>query len=753
MSDQRIDYKAMNKIRQDKEADFLEDMAMKGLPLTSDHIETLKKAGRDIKKLLELTELDEGGKVKFEKSSLGFEIGIPEFGNGKYRDNGVDIKISDWKPKSVIEHTDDFYEFILSMNEQGFQRKTKYKPFEKYVQQAHNWLADKRTMEDCVDREERIEYFQREWDRCLDNTLYFADKYIYLKENDDEGDAIKYLAKPVHEVLLFLADCGYSMIIGKPRQIAATTTFHCFSVKKLTFVRNMFIKFVTMDVDTAEEIMDDKLKFPVAMMPGWLAPSVKGNSEEGLTFGRKIKGNKGKIGGANSRFGIVAPTVSAINAGAPPIVMVDEAGYIKTLGKMLREARPTMFRQDLKTGKLVMKRQVIIWSTGGVDEGKNRVKTKAFEEEVNHAREQWKQKNFKYGIIPVFFDWTTRPGMNREFYEDEKRNYTTDGPQKEQMMNQFRLTYPSKWEDMFLIEAKTIIPSSTISWHEDRIMKAGDNFRPQPGYFEPILDMNSPTDEHDDFGYKIIGAKFVPVEIGSSRATVWILMHPEKGWRYRYYKGTDPIMSDNGYSNMASTIWDKRLQTVSAIMNYREEDYKYVYQQVFLLGLYYNPDGFQDNVPELLEANIGTAYRDYVDRKGYFRTMVQRTELADIFSGGSQLIGIDNRGARNKFIINKMEEMFQMYGKNFYFMVMFTQARTFVCTLNERGNDIWGVSDKRQYQDDTLFSGVFSYICSLTYTREPFKIGGDMDRYVMVREPYTDDAGNLRYRMVKKMVH
>ena len=138
MSDQRIDYKAMYKLRQDKEADFLEDMALKGLPLTPDQVNILKKAGRDVKKLLELTQLDEEGQAKFEKSSLGFEIKIPEFGNGNYKDNGVDIKAADWMPDSVIKHSDEFYDFILSMNEQGFQRKTSYKPFELYIQQAHN---------------------------------------------------------------------------------------------------------------------------------------------------------------------------------------------------------------------------------------------------------------------------------------------------------------------------------------------------------------------------------------------------------------------------------------------------------------------------------------------------------------------------------------------------------------------------------------------------------------------------------------
>jgi len=749
----KLDYNTLNKLRSDKQADFLEDMASNGLPLTQEQLRFLKENNRNVEEYISSIADESMTSTKFDKTNLGIEIGKPEYGNGKYFDNGVDIQTSEWKPKSTMEHTDEFYEFVTSMNEQGFQRKTKYKELQLYIQQAHNWLADSRCMEDCLDREEMIQYFNQEWKRCTENSLYFLDKYVYLTDSNDEGDSIKYLAKPVHEVLLFLADCGYSMIIGKPRQIAATTTFQGWSIKKLTFIKNNFIKFVTMDVETAEEIMEDKLKFPVSMMPKWLRPSILGDSMEGLRFGRKISGKKGARAGANSRFQIVAPTVSAINAGSPPIVMVDEAGYIKVLGKMIRESRPTMFKTDPATGKLRMKQQLIIWSTGGVDEGKNRTKTKSFEEEVNHARDKWKKKEFDYGIIPIFFDWTTRPGITKDFYETEKKNYTSEGADKEQQMNQFRLTYPSKWEDMFLIDAKTLIPSSAISWHEERINKAGHEYKPTPGYFEPILDLSSPTNVNDDFGYKVIGATFVEVEPGSDRATTWIFMGPKKNWKHRYYGGVDPIASDNGYSNMAATIWDKKVQTIVAITNFRDDDYKHTYQQCFLLGLYYNPDNHREGVPILLESNIGTSYRDYVEAKGYYHVLVYRTQLPNIFQGGSQIIGIDNRATRTKFIINKMEEMVRYYGNNFYFMVLFAQLRTFTCVVSDKGNDIWGVSDKRQYQDDTLFSSVFSYICSLSFDREPVNFKTDKDKVIKIRQSYTDSRGNLKYRMVEKSIY
>lgn len=750
MEEDRSYKRAINELRKDKQADFLEELGNSGVPLSSDQLKLLLSRNRDIKKFIENSD-DVLDATKFAKEDLGDEIKKPEWGNGKYRHSGTEVSTSDWMPKSVIYHEEDFVEWITSMNEIGFQEKSKFKKFEKYIEQAHNWLSENKRFEDYDDIEDKIEFFKEEFNRCKENSLYFCDKYLKLKDADieDEGN-VQYLAKPVHEVILYLADCGYSMVIGKPRQIAATTTFQGWAVKMLAFYKNLFIKFVTMDVDTAEEIMEDKLKYPVSQLPKEIRPSIKSDSEEGLMFGRTVKGKKGERGGANSKFKVVAPSVSAINAGAPDVVMVDEAGYIKVLGKMIRESRPTMFKYSSKTGKLVMNRQLIVWSTGGVDETNKRTKTRAFEEFVNHARDKWKNKEYEYGIVPVFFDWTTRPGITRKFYEQEKRNYTTIGPEAEQMMNQFRLTYPSRWEDMFLIESKTLLPSGKISALEDRIVRLPAEYKPTPGYFEPILDTTQVTTEQDDFGFKVIGAEFIPVEPGSDRATTWIFLHPEKGWYKRYFMGVDPIASDNGYSNMAATIWDKKSGTISAIFNYRDESYKYCYQQAFLLALYFNPEGVRENVPILLESNIGTAFRDYIDQKGYFNDLVYRTQLPDIFQGGNQIIGIDNRGMRNKFIINKMDEMFSMYGENFYFLILFAQLRTFVCTVNDKGTEIWGVSDKRRYQDDTLFSSVFAYICSECYSELPYQVKSETEKFITTYEVQMGPNGQLIRVPVKK---
>lgn len=747
-------------LKREQDGEFIMGLYDKGLPLNEEQISLVVALGMmseeqatGVKKV----EIKEQESTPFDKRNDNAGIYSQGKNNGEYKHCGKEIETSEWMPESVIEHEPNFVAWINSINNDGFQRKLKYVKLEKYIKQAHNWLSEKDYIQNYKTHDEKWEFFEREFKRCAENTLYFLEKYLFLKEADiEDASSMKYYAKPVHEVMLFMADSGYSMMIGKPRQIAATTTFLGFGLKKLMFVKNFFLKFVTMDVDTAEEIMDDKLKYPINELPGFIRPSVYGDSHEGLNFGRRIPGKKGLRGGANSKFTVVAPSVSAINAGAPPLVFVDEAGYIKVLGKMLREARPTMFRQNPRTGKLQMTRQVIIWSTGGVEEGKNKIKTKSFEEEVYHALDKWNEGSYDYGIIPIFFDWTTRPGITQEFYNNEKRNYSSgNDSDREQRMNQFRLTYPSCWADMFLTEQKLILPISTIQENEDRINKAPIEFKPQPGYFEPIVDVTvkSGRGYSSDFGGRIIGARFVPVDYDDTSASAWIFMHPEKGYKNRYYKGTDPIMTDTGYSNMASAILDIRLNTISAIVDYRHENHKQTFLQTFLLGLYYNIDDYGQGIPELVEANIGTAYIDFVDSLGYYNTLVYKDELPEAFIGGGQTIGIDNKARRAEFIVSRMKEFLTMYQNKIYFLKVFQQLRTFGCTITATGATVWSVTDKRRYKDDVLYAIVFAYICSLCYThRELKKVGSTEEKHVVRYELVRGKDGMLTRQPVRKKI-
>jgi hypothetical protein len=166
-----------------------------------------------------------------------------------------------------------------------------------------------------------------------------------------------------------------------------------------------------------------------------------------------------------------------------------------------------------------------------------------------------------------------------------------------------------------------------------------------------------------------------------------------------------------------------------------------------LLGMFYGTQGDM-SAKDLIESNIGTAYFDYIDAKGLYNYLVQRTELPEMMQGGSGLYGIDNRGLRNEFIINKLIEVLLLYGNTIYFGVVFEQLRTFVCTVNEKGNKTWGVTDTRKYDDDVLFALVFSYICALSYAhRNPIDMNSEQVKPHMKTRLLRDRDGKL-YRAV-----
>jgi len=660
---------------------------------------------------------------------------------------GKEITKDDWMPDSILHHTTEFVQWIDSILS-GFQNMIHYKPFQMYCQQAGEWIAENGKITDHESRWDRKAFADQEYSRCADSSLYAMDKYLMLKEGDLSDGSMKYVSKPVHKVMCFLVDCGYSMFIGKGRQIAATSTLAGISMFKMIFKKNYFIKMIAQDKEKIEEIFDDKIKYPFGELPTWMKPSVSNYRDNFFRLGKKGK-KKGSQEGVGSKIQVIAPKRGAINGGSPPLVMIDEAGYIGMLGEMMKEARPTMFMQDPVTGLLKMKRQVIAWGTGGeMDKG-----GKAYEIAFFDALDKWKNGLHEYGFIPLFFDWTCRPGMTQKQYDTENKVYTVEGPDKDKFRIQFRQHYPSIIEDMFLTSAKTLVSIEWINQNIERIRKVDHKLRARKGYFEPIFDTTSPASDNSDVPFKIVGAEFVPTSDGDKRASCTLFMEPEKNWIHRYYAGTDPIMSDNGYSNMATAIWDKHYNTISGFVDYRDSNHKHTFLQCMLLSIYFGAEKGL-SCQELVESNIGTAYVDYKDNKGYYDSLVYRTELPEYMQGGSTTIGIDNRGNRNGFIINKMHDFLLAYGEKIWVEGIFIQLRTFTCKVTDSGKQTWGVQDVRKYHDDVLFAATFAYICSLCYAHIPPKeIKSEQQKYRTEFQLRRDDNGELYRARVRIKIH
>lgn len=1134
------------KIAKENHLDFLQDLHLRGISLDEEKMKLLYESGRvdkpnsDFKhprKKFPKRPVDTSVKSESEIESDDFldiirgeapdeEVKVvSEEERSEMEEKAVyigqkTINKEDWMPDSVIEHKKAFVEWIDSINfgnvdyTKDYEGMAYYKKFYLYKQQADQWLAENKNINNCRTREERREYINEEFRRCDENSVYYLNRYVVLKEGNLVSGTMRYEAQAAHYIICYIFDCGYSFYLGKPRQIAATSTLGALGKKKIIFNKNMFLKMIAQDKDKVQEIFDDKIKYPFGELPMWMKPSVFNDRDNILTLKKKSE-KKGTKKGLHSKLQVVAPSVAAINGGSPNIVFIDEAGYIPILGKMVREGRPTMFMRDPITKKLIMKRQLCVWGcvcagtkvwdnygnltniedlvpengilgyngegiskeeiiywqppkekncyrittntgrflecsddhpilwshtrfgitprkfgrkffkqtkfveakdikpgdqvatiesvpiygdkkmweprvvgwligdgTYGIDSSpvlsncdseinhyiesnfktkeqlryttkdgrvyketriseicqklreigiygqtknnkrlpvniqsysksdiceliggifdtdgcvhytkdsryidltsscyellnevrfllqkigihsnikkikakpepgskdkndwyvlyvsdkksilcfyenikffikykqermllvldnlkhtKSRVSRnsnglrfekvikveyigqkpvynltagtthtyiangivthntggemdkggKSYEDDYMNLIKSWKERKFESGIIPIFLNWTSRPGITREHFEKEKKAYTTAGADSEDRLVQFRQTYPTIIEDMFLTSHKTLLSVEFINRSIERIQREPHEMRSKYGFFEPVFDYNSPSDENSDVGFKITDAIFTECEEGDPRVSTIMFMTPYRNYIHRYYSGIDPVSSDNGFSLMSNSIWDNHFKTFACCVNYRDSNHKYTFLQNLLANLYYNASDRLKMIPTLVEANIGQAFVDYADYKGLINSFVMRTELPQILQGGQNIIGLDNRGNRNRVIINKMYELFSSFGDRIYIREYFEQLRTFTCTTTTSGQDTWGTSDKRKYFDDMLFSGTFAYICSLCYDHlEPREIKSESDKYV-IRYPLTRDRnGNLTRTATKTKIY
>lgn len=626
------------------------------------------------------------------------------------------IRVDEWKPESTIAHETDFVDWIDSINKNGFSNKIIYSKFTLYCQQAYTWLAENKTVSDFESEDQREDYMQEEMWRCDVNALYFLNKYVYYKDGNADGGMAKYIAAPSHEFLCYMDDCGYSVIFAKGRQMAATTTLMSLDVRDVIFKTNHFMKFITEDKEKAVEIIEDKLKFAFSTLPWWMTPDVLNERDDMFKMGYKQE--KGRKEGAGSKIQVTAAKRTAIAGGSPQKVKIDEAGNIGIVGVMIGNSEPTRLFFNPATRKLEIKRQLWAWGTGGeMDKG-----GRAFEVELSAHMKLWDDRKFSTGIIPVFLDWTCRPGATQQNYDEARELAYAKGagndPDAKKHIIEFHQTWPRTLSDVFKSNNKLLVDEEYIDARVEEIKKhqqKSDFSLVEYGYFEPIFDYNEKTQDGSDVDFKIIGATFVPTTYNDVRASTAIFTRPVNDWTNRYWQGTDPIDTDTGLSNMASVVRDKHSKHPCAVLNWRIQDYRQVFLQTVLLGLYYDTRLEKKGIPELVESNRGTSYSEYKKNKGFGHSLVLNFQLPPKYQNKSTInegVGLDNKGARNTQIVNDMHDCIELYGDRNYFIKYWEQLKTFTCSITENGREVWGTVNKKYYRDDILFADTFAYICS-----------------------------------------
>lgn len=662
------------------------------------------------------------------------------------------VLTQEWKPNhEEFEYPKAFVDWIDSINS-GWQNKLKFKPFDLYCKQADLWMEDKSAILDYDNEEDQMDWLFTEIQRCKDNTLYFCNKYGYIKEDRSENGMLQYKAWDAQKVLLFLYDCGYSMMIGKARQIGFTTTMCLAGMKRVNLNKSYFIKFVTHSKDKGIEIFRDKVKWTYTKIPDYMAQEVKNWTDQIMNFDKKGD-RKGRDEGGGSRFQVDSPAVDSINGGSPSAVFVDEIGLFEIFGEMMREGRPALFKFNPETGKMTMQQQFIAWGTGGeMDKGGS-----VFEAEFKMCLQQWREKNYQYGIIPIFFNAYARRGVTDQHIQNERKAYLAlEGTKKgESAKVQFHQHYPITIDDMFIRKSRTLYPIHTCNMRLNEIY--GKDVPIEYGYFEPILDMSQPTpDLITDF--KIIGARWIKTQAREDVSTSSIIIHhPPEGeiWKNRWYQGTDPINSETGHSMMCSAIWDAHTNSVSSVVFHRDKKFKYTYLQVLLQSLYYDQQK-RGGVKELVENNIGDMHIDFQEMHGFKNKFTANAQLPEYLQTfGGKWFGISNKTNTAPRIIAKTEEMIDSYGPNIDVPWLWEQLKTFVekdlKSTNSHRQTRYQAADSRYDYDDAIFAITFAYINALSHAKyDPENIKGEgLDKKVVVRFVQCKETG---YRMKRARV-
>lgn len=667
----------------------------------------------------------------------------PEIYNARCREAGYsekwrkkEILTRHWKCSAPAEFDDAFHAFIAS-HFNRFCDLAAYEPFFLYMRQADRWLA--RPVEPVDDAYQLKMQRKEEVRRIRENSYYALSRYGWYKEASLPNGEGQFVCGMGHRFMLFLLDSGRSAYVGKARQIASTTLLMLAAALRIATRINFHTKLIACDLDTTEEIFNDKFVYAYGRFPDWLkSPAVNDAGKLfRVTFDRHAE--KGSRKARTSKMSIVAPKVSAINGGAPDMVFVDEAVFLGGFNEMVKEGRPTLFTTD-RSGKLTMLRQIWAWGTGG----RSKKGGGSFEKEHRGLFEKWMRRDFSEGIVPVFLDWTVRPNITEEHYLREKQAYMAgqyDGETDTTLAEReilFRQHYPSTIDDMYSVTGNTLVPIDMILGGQQRVYSLPARLRPVYGYFEPVYDTTRENPVGSFLRYPVVEARWVALGPDEVNAPAVMFSDHAPDWKDRFYQYTDPIATDEGYSKHASAIWDAHYRTVSCVVNMRTNDPYDSYVQAQLMGLYYRGHG-QQFTPHLIENNIGKVLIKYLTGHEWnaTRSLVPNIMLPDYLQGGGDAVGINTKAARKRDVVSMGRKMLMAHGSNIYIPVFWHQMKHFTGKTTAAGTVTWQTSNRMIHQDDVVDAVFGAYICRMCYHgRMPVEVNKEVEAQRLARLKY-----------------
>ena len=657
---------------------------------------------------------------------------------------GRAITKDDWRQENPEQPDAELRAFINS-HIPHFQNLKAYKKFWLYCEQARRWEASAVDISD-VPVAERYDWKKEEMAKIRQNKLYGINRYISIKEDGKASGRRKYRASTPQALLCFLVDLGVSFDLVKGRQAAITSTMMAIAALE-AMVRNSYNGvFITHKKDgTGKKLFKDKFQSTLQNLPSWMRVAFNEDSWSAervfIDFAKETgKGNKGRD---SSEFLLLgSEDTQVMNGQTPTQTFFDECQNIATYQTIKSELDPTMFQFNEETGFYDMVRAVYAWGTGS----SNNTGKGAFEADFKGLLEAWETGEETYGWVPVFMDWTCRPGMTKAFYMKMRTKYLrgqteeTKGLTPTERLSLFKAHYPSEPDDAFMTSHKTLVPMEYIVECQTFIKTRAHNqgLAPIPGRFKPILDESKPVPPGGIFTHAVRGVIWEELAADDLEAPIRMMYPPTQGWVDRYFQGTDPIQNDGGHSRFSSAIWDTYggeevidnhtifLPTVACMLNYRSPFPQELFVQCILMGMYYANHG-QRACKEIVEINQGHRYVEVKTGPTFNlrESLMYRGSLLPAYNGGEHLFGVDlkgGKGSRKEALYHDITNLLRTHGRRIFYYDFWSQVRHI--SVEDKGDKgvVWGTENKNVYNDDMVYAVGYAEMCARSANARPRRI-------------------------------
>lgn len=694
---------------------------------------------------------------------------IPQAWKDEWKDK--EITRADWAFDDPEDNPPEFRDFLNS-HIPRFDDLIPYKKFWLYLEQARRWLQDKRDLGDVYleDPYSIPDWKQRELGRIADNKLYGLNKYVTIREDGFAGGRRKYEASTPQALLAFLFDLGKCFDLVKGRQAAITSTMLAMAALEAV-VRAAFsgLFMVHKKDGTGKALFRDKFQSTFQHLPQWMIGAVdvsKGFSAESAIMDFDPGDTKATKGRDISEMRLLSAEDSmTANGRTPTRSFFDEAQNIPTYQTVKAEIDPTMYQYNIATGKYKMVRSAYGWGTGS----SNNTGNGAFENDFKGLLEAFQGGEDTGGWVPVFMNWTCRPGMTREFYDKQKQKYLrgqteeTKGLTATERLGLFCAHYPSKPDDAFMTSHKTLVPMEMIIKQQNRIINLchKKGMAPTFGKFVPVFNESIKIPDGGMYPHPVVDVRWVELPADEAEAPIRMFIPPERNWINRYFQGTDPIQNDGGFSRFSSAIWDAAgrvegtgddmitIPTVACMLNARSQFPADLFEQNVLMGMYYRNHG-QRACKELVEINVGHRYTDF--KRGpvfnLFEALLLRTQLPPKYRGGTHIVGADlkgGKGSRKEALYGDLTDLLRSNWQNIWYYDFWSQVRHISVESRPDGSVIWGTQNKNVYNDDMVYAVAYAELCCRSLGEQPKYISAEAKEYTVKRVIRRRPGTNMPY--------